>query len=191
MDLNPYVETLRRDLATAASAGGDEARAVAERLAAPLESSVRLVLLDALSEAAAEITRDLAPGAVDVRLRGREPSFVVTPPPVDASDVPAGASTGITSAIASAIEVTMGVRPPASGDEADEGGTVRLTLRLPEHLKARVDDAAAQAGLSVNAWLVRAVAVAVDPAGRGPGPGTATDPRSGIPLGRSYRGWAR
>ena len=89
MDLNPYVETLRRDLATAASAGGEDARAVAERLAAPLESSVRLVLLDALSEAAAEITRDLAPGAVDVRLRGREPSFVVTPPPVDAPDIPA------------------------------------------------------------------------------------------------------
>ena len=87
----------------------------------------------------------------------------------------------------------MGVRPPASasGDEADEGGTVRLTLRLPEHLKARVDDAATQTGLSVNAWLVRAVALAVDPAGRGPGPGAGTDPRSGIPLGRSYRGWAR
>ena len=193
MDLTPYVESLRQDFASAASAGGDDARAMAERLVAPLESSVRLVLLDALSDAAAEITRDLAPGSVDVRLRGREPTFVVTPPPVEAAESDLHTGGGISSAIASAIEVTMGVRAPAS-DEADdggsEGGTARVTLRLPEHLKAKVDDAAAQAGLSVNAWLVRAVALAVDPAagpGRGPGAGS----RHANPLGRSYRGWAR
>src|SRR6266480_2930672 len=83
MDLTPYVSNLRHELAVAADAGGDDARALAERLTAPLESAVRLVLLDALSAAAAEITRDLAPGSVDLRLRGREPSFVVTPPPTD------------------------------------------------------------------------------------------------------------
>ena len=83
MDLTPYVSNLRHELAIAADAGGDDARALAERLTAQLESAVRLVLLDALSAAAAEITRDLAPGSVDLRLRGREPSFVVTPPPAD------------------------------------------------------------------------------------------------------------
>ena len=68
MELGPYVETLRQELATAAAAGGEDARALAERLTAPLESGVRLTLLDALSAAAAEITRELAPGSVDVLL---------------------------------------------------------------------------------------------------------------------------
>ncbi|MFI5100819.1 MAG: hypothetical protein ACHQE5_09960, partial [Actinomycetes bacterium] len=64
MDLTPYVESLREELAVAAEAGGDEARALAERLTAPLESAARLALLEALSEAAGEITRELAPGSV-------------------------------------------------------------------------------------------------------------------------------
>ncbi|TMR25926.1 hypothetical protein ETD85_44320, partial [Nonomuraea zeae] len=81
MDLAPYVDRLRRELAVAAGAGGEDARALAERLAAPLESATRLALLEALSAAADEITRDLAPGSVEVRLRGRDPGFVVTPPP--------------------------------------------------------------------------------------------------------------
>src|SRR6476469_4709420 len=83
MDLTQYVEKLRRDLAVAADAGGEDARALAERLTAPLESAIRLTLLEALSAAADEITRDLAPGSVEVRLRGREPGFVVTPPPAE------------------------------------------------------------------------------------------------------------
>jgi hypothetical protein len=189
MDLTPYVDVLRRDLAAAAGAGGDEARALAERLAAPLESATRLVLLDALSEAAGEITRELAPGSVDVRLRGRDPEFVVTAPPADTPAAEAPEPGRVRSAIAGAIEVTMGVRPPASEapSDADEGGTSRITLRLPDHLKARVDDAAARSGLSVNAWLVRAVAAALDPGDPGRGP----DPVRGAQLGRRYTGWAR
>ena len=89
MDLTPYVENLRNELAVAAEAGGDDARALAERLTAPLESAVRLTLLDALSAAADEITRDLAPGSVEVRLRGGEPEFVVAPAPADEPDEPA------------------------------------------------------------------------------------------------------
>ncbi len=69
----------------AAEAGGDEARALAERLITPLDSATRLVLLEALSDAASEITQELAPGSVDLRLRGREPEFVVTQPPTDQS----------------------------------------------------------------------------------------------------------
>src|SRR3954470_16058476 len=83
MDLTPYVETLRRELAAAGEAGGDDARALAERLTAPLESSVRLMLLDALSAAAAEITRELAPGSVGLGLRRGDPGLVVPPRPAD------------------------------------------------------------------------------------------------------------
>src|SRR6185295_3057621 len=88
MDLSLYAENLRRDLAAAADAGGDEARALAERLTAPLESSIRLTLLDALSAAADEITRELAPGSVELRLRSGEPEFVVTPAPADEPEPP-------------------------------------------------------------------------------------------------------
>ena len=80
MELEPYVAALRQEFAVAAEAAGDEAMRVAERLIVPLESSMRLALLEALSAAADEITRDLAPGSVHVRLQGREPQFVVTPP---------------------------------------------------------------------------------------------------------------
>jgi hypothetical protein len=83
MDLTPYIDNLRRELAVAAEAGGEDARALAERLTAALESAARLALLEALSAAADEITTDLAPGSVEVRLRGRDPGFVVTPPPVE------------------------------------------------------------------------------------------------------------
>src|SRR5829696_8505342 len=78
MNLTPYVENLRRELAVAAEAGGEEARALAERLTAPLESGIRLTLLDALS-AADDITRELAPASVELRLRAGEPEFVASP----------------------------------------------------------------------------------------------------------------
>src|SRR3954449_11936652 len=101
MDLTRYVDDLQRELAVAADAGGDEARALAERLTAPPESAVRLMLLgalsaapsaarlmlrDVLSPAADEVTRELAPGSVELRLRSGEPEFVVTPPPEAPAD---------------------------------------------------------------------------------------------------------
>src|SRR4051812_14070263 len=84
MQLDQYVEEVRRQLAVAAAAGGEEARALAERLSGTLDATLRLTLLEALGAATAEITRELAPGAVDLRLRGREPEFVVTLPPPEA-----------------------------------------------------------------------------------------------------------
>ena len=188
MDLTPYVENLRHELAVAAEAGGEEARALAERLTAPLESAVRLALLDALSAAAEEITRDLAPGSVEVRLRGRDPDFVVTSPPTDRSFVDASES-GLEKAVAGAPEVTMGVRPAASSapPDAEEGGRSRITLRLPDHLKPRIDEAASRAGLSVNAWLVRAVSAAVELEEKGVSAGR----REGWQFGRRYTGWVR
>ncbi|MFE5740947.1 hypothetical protein [Streptomyces celluloflavus] len=158
MDLTPYVDNLRHELAVAADAGGDEARALAERLTAPLESAARLTLLNVLSAAMGEVTRDLAPGSVDVRLRGLDPEFAVTPPPASEPYEPAGERESAPSGVRASA-------PPAPA-EGDEGGTARINFRLPAHLKTRVEDAAGQEGLSVNAWLVRAVATALEPEGR-------------------------
>jgi hypothetical protein len=176
MDLTPFVDQLRRDLLTAADAGGEESRALAERLTAPLESSVRLALLSALSQAAEEITGQLAPGAVDVRLRGSDLGFAVTSPPVEPPAGPAADSPAAEAA---------GPQGPAA--DLDEGGTLRITLRLPEQLKSRVDEAAARLGVSVNTWLVRAVANAMEPQTR-----PSSDSRRGRWTGGSqYTGWAR
>jgi hypothetical protein len=173
MDLTPYVEQLRRELVASAEVGGDEARALAERLTAPLEASLRLALLSALSSAAEEITSQLAPGAVDVRLRGGDLGFVVTAPP-PASDDP---GTPDASAMPS----------PATGPDAEEGGTARITLRLPEQLKARVEDAAGRDGFSVNAWLVRAVSQGLEATDGG----QSADRRRSRKYGQQYSGWVR
>ena len=85
MDLGRYVENIHEQLAATAEAGGDEARALAERLVAPLDAALRLALQDALAAAAEEITTELAPGSVELRLRGRNPEFVVTPPPAESA----------------------------------------------------------------------------------------------------------
>src|SRR3954449_6658306 len=87
MELQPYVDAVRHELSVAAAAGGADAEALAERLTAPLESAIRLALLEALSEAAEQITRDLAPGSVEVRLRGRDPDFTVSSGVEDAAEV--------------------------------------------------------------------------------------------------------
>src|SRR5665648_1015905 len=85
MNLRPHIESIHQQLAATAEVGGDEARAAMERLMAPLDSTIRLTLLDVLTAAAEEITCDLAPGSVEVRLRGRDREFVVNPPPADPS----------------------------------------------------------------------------------------------------------
>ena len=178
MDLRPYVEEIQRQLETAADAGGDDAHALANRLLAPLDSAIRLSLLDALSAAAQEITCDLAPGSVEVRLRGREPEFVVTipPEPPGSPGVPGPAPDDWS--------------PPGSaglgGLGGDDGAVARINVRMPEHLKARVDQAAAGEGLSVNTWLVRAAAAALD----------RSDPsrrpeRQGPHGPQRFTGWAR
>ena len=170
MNLSQYVESLHRELMAAAEAGGEDARALGERPMAPLESASRLVLLEALSAAASEITAELAPGSVDVRLRGRDPEFVVTSPPApqpfDESDASPSPENVVTIADA-------------------DGGTARMTLRLPEQLKLRIEEIAAREGLSVNAWLVRALAAAVEP------PDGRRSRWRGPPTAQRYTGWVR
>jgi len=145
MELTPYLDALRRELHAAAAPGGTEVTRTAELLTGALDAAARLCLLEALGDAATEITAKLDGSTVEVRLRGRDADFVVTslaepeaPPPADV---------------------------PETGDLA------RITLRLPEPLKAQVETAAAADGISVNSWLVRAIAAAVaaPPAHRGRG----------------------
>jgi hypothetical protein len=180
VDLNPFVEDLRQQLLVAAEAGGDDALALAERLVAPLQASTRLVLLDALAAAAAEITLDLAPGSVDVRLRGRDPEFVVTSPPSD--DVTGPDATFAPEPVPTATVA----RATAPSDAELDAGTSRVTLRLPEALKVRIEDAAGRDGLSVNAWLVRTLTGALDPTDTG-GRGARRAPSAGD----RYVGWVR
>jgi hypothetical protein len=188
------VEALRQQLAVAAAAGGDEAQALAERLTAPLDAATRLVLLDALSAAAGEITRDMAPGSVDLRLRDREPTFVVTlPPPAEpASGLTAPQSSAPQSSSASATPPAPPA-PEAPAPEADDAAMVRINLRLPEHLKGRVEEAAGRAGLSVNAWLVRAATAALD-GHTGPGDQGDRAPSDNWRVargGQRFTGWVR
>jgi hypothetical protein len=164
MELGQYVSDLQRHLVDAAANGAEDTRAVAERLASGLDAATRLVLLDALSAAAGEITLALAPGSVDLRLRGREVDFVVSQSSTEA-------------------DADNATAPTASAD-LDDVSTSRTTLRLPDALKAQVDDAAAADGLSVNTWLVRAVAAALQPKQR------RTTQRT-LRTGDNFAGWAR
>ncbi|TQL46627.1 hypothetical protein FB562_2151 [Homoserinimonas aerilata] len=159
MELGRYVDELQRTLLEATEHGTEDTRTVAERLAGGLDAATRLVLLDALSAAAGEITRDLAPGSVDVRLRGREVEFVVSQSTTESDDTTAAV-------------------------DLDDVSTSRTTLRLPDALKAQVDEAASADGVSVNTWLVRAVASALNPRQR------RTAQRT-LRTGDNFAGWAR
>jgi hypothetical protein len=170
MDLTPYVSKLSAELALAAEAGGEDARALAERLIAPLDSAVRLTLLEALSSAADEITRDLAPGSVELRLRGREPSFIVTPPPTDDS-------------FSDSAQPSAAAPPPVV--DADDSAMARINVRLPEQLKARIEEAAAKEKISANVWLVRAAAAVLD------GTSAHRPANLGRIGGQHFSGWVR
>jgi hypothetical protein len=167
MNLAIYVETLREQLIAAAEMGGAESKAVVDRLSAGLEAATRLVLLETLSAAADEITAELAPGAVELRLRGSDPDFVVTLPSDSTSDLAGDGST-------SHSVISQG---------GEEGGTSRLNLRLPEGLKVRIEEAARREGLSLNAWLVRVAAAAAE----GPLGPTSRNPSGS----QRYTGWVR
>jgi hypothetical protein len=177
MDLGPYVDNIQRQLAITAEASGEEARTLAERLIAPLDAAVRLTLQDVLAAAADEITCELAPGSVELRLRAQGPEFVVAMP----RDQGAGAQDE------EGVEDAPGTWPVGPGLlEGDEGAVARVNLRLPDQLKARVEQAASREGLSVNAWLVRAAAAALEPAG----PARRRERRA--PRGsQHYVGWGR
>src|SRR5579875_2528253 len=165
MELSEHTEALRREVANVTKFAGEDVARAGQLISESLDSSIRLTLLDVLSGAAAEITSRLEDVAVELRLSSGNPTFVVeravhepaAPPPPPAPPA-----------------------PPAGpfGEAEEESGTSRVTLRLPDGLKTRAEAAAAQEGLSLNAWLVRAAGRALEnpaasttsqPSRRGPG----------------------
>lgn len=184
MHLDRFVAAAQRDLAAAVPEDSAAAEH-AERLALALDSSLRLHLLGALSEAADELSAELAPGSVSLTLSGGEPRL--TPTGLTTTGSPAAeagtlgptehgakAATGpathapdsepLTAAASlaeQALSAALAVAAPFMAEAGDSGETARINLRLPESLKSRAEEAAAAAGLSVNAWLVRTVAAAV------------------------------
>lgn len=173
MNLSRYVDDLRQQVVAAAALGSEETRDLADRLMAPVEAATRLVLLDVLGQAADEITCELAPASVEVRLRQGDPEFVVITPVADAMTGPA--------------TTAQSIAPTSTGSVAgpDDGATARVTLRLPEETKARIEQAAADAGLSVNAWLVRVTTAALGQGGPSvPGPCSTGS-------GEHVTGWVR
>ena len=134
MEMARFVESLESDLAAVAAVGDDETRAAAERVLQAIRGSAGLRLLDALGEAAMELNAQLPSGHVEVRLSGQDPALVY---------------------------VGEEEAPPAP--PVDDGLTSRITLRLPEALKASIEVAAAREGVSVNSWLVRALSKGVAP----------------------------
>ena len=141
MDLTPYLDQLRRDLSASAAAGGPDIARAADLLTGALDASARLCLMEALADAAAEITARSPAVNVEVRLRGRDADLVVSTPEPPAPPLPPG--------------------PPPPPGAAETGELSRITLRLPEPLKEQVERAATGEGVSVNSWLVRAINTAV------------------------------
>ncbi len=140
MDIARHIQAIQADLAAAAALGDEASAAAGERLAAAVESSLQLRLLDVLTDASLALNAQLESGHVELRLVGRDPDLVLV-------DDRRGA------------EETV----PAPGDDL----TARITLRLPELLKAQIEAASGTEGISTNAWIVRALSRALDPrAGR-------------------------
>lgn len=135
MQIGPFIDSLQQDLAALAAVSDQEASETFQRIAAALESSLRLRLLEAVTAAAHELTSQLQNGHVEVRLAGQDPSFVF-------------------------VEETPAPGPSVGGEEAF---TARISLRLPDALKASIEFAATRDGVSVNAWIVQALSRSIDP----------------------------
>ena len=146
MELRLFVEGLQADLEGIAAVGDDDVAEAARRLSAAVRASAGLRLLDALGEASLELTNQLPSGHVEVRVSGQDPTLVY---------------------VADEAEEA----PPAPTGEVEL--VARISLRLPEALKAAVEAAAAREGVSVNTWLVRSLTRLVSSSGgggrRGPG----------------------
>ena len=172
MDITPYVESLRHDLAAAAEAGGPEAKAAAERLALALDPAVRLALMDALSQAAAEITAELPSRLASTSgSAAASPSSWSTYPPCRAGRRPPPAPP------------TPPSRRGRRGGEDD--ALARITLRIPESVKYKAEELAAKGGHSLNSWIVNVVRAATRE--RAPSTSTSTSRASRSSTARASR----
>jgi Ribbon-helix-helix protein, copG family len=166
MQLSPYLDQLHDALLKAASLADDQTRSTAERLGDAVESAARLALINALSDAAAIVTAELVPTSVEVRMVGGDPDLVVNVPPQNESPQIAPAD------------------PSLDLPDQEDEPVARVTLRLPSSVKAKVDELAAREGLSVNAWLLRAVTNAIGDRRFGPdAPPPPVPPWLGDPFG--------
>ncbi|MEV4320200.1 toxin-antitoxin system HicB family antitoxin [Actinocrispum sp. NPDC049592] len=138
MDLTPYIESLREDLATTASAGDEQTRRSAAVLSAALEPALRLAIMNALSDLAAEVTAALDEHIVEVRLDGRDVQVVVTHTGTHAEPEPDLPPTGA-----------------GGGDSAEN--ISRMTVRMFEQIKSQAEQAAAAQGVSLNTFVSQAV----------------------------------
>jgi hypothetical protein len=147
MDLSPYLESVRSGVAHASALADEQTQHIAERLGTAIEASTRLALIEALSDAAGTISAELAPSSVELRMVGPDPEFVIsvqTPEAEPTLLLPESEPDG---------EATA----ESSTAEAEDEPVARVTLRLPQSVKARVDEMASSDGISTNAWLIRAV----------------------------------
>ena len=142
MDLTPYADRLRSDLVTVTATATDDVREAAERIAASIDATLRLTLRGVLSEADRGLTTALPTGSVEVRLRGREAVFALDSPPPVAVSEPSEAAYAA---------------PQAVGADTDDADVIRITVRLPETIKARAEELAIATGRSLNAWIVGAI----------------------------------
>ena len=148
MNLSAYVTQVRDSVTQAAALADDHTRQVAERLARAIDASTRLALIQALSDAAGTITAELAPSSVEVRMVGQDPEFVVS------------MHTGESEPTLLVPESEQGTSDSTDEEPApglDDEPVARISLRLPQSVKIRVDEMAAADGISTNAWLTRAV----------------------------------
>jgi hypothetical protein len=133
MNLTIVLEGLQEDLQGLAELGDERSAQIARRLGDALASNLRLKLFDLLAQAAVELSSKLPSGHVEVRLAGQEPELVFVDEPAD-----------------------------TGGAVVGEELSARISLRLPDSLKASVEKAAEREGVSVNTWLVRAIARATE-----------------------------
>ena len=170
MNLNPYVQTVRDGVTSAAALADDHTRQVAEHLGSSVESATRLALIAALSDAASTISAELAPASVEVRMSGADPEFAVSVPRSDTQPT-------LLPPPADAESITEPTEPAEPAElDADDEPVARISLRLPSSVKIKVDEVAAADGISVNAWLTRAAMDALAQSG-----GRSEWPRPPVP----------
>lgn len=167
MELGAVTRTVHEQLAAAAAMGDEHTQHAAQLLSISLDPALRIALQDAMSQVAGEISAQLAPGRVDLALVGGEVEVRVVPPPPATED-------SSPSAPQSDIAQPGAWQPAddAAGTQGEDSATTRVSFRPPQHLKTRLDQAAAAEGLSLNAYLVRVLGTHLDaPAPETPRPG--------------------
>ncbi len=132
MQIDGLTQALREDLTRVAALGDENTARAADLLSVAIEASLGRTIQDALAEAALELNDQLESAHVELRVAGRD------------------------------LQLVLVREDSAASESADEAFSARISLRLPESLKQRVESSAAREGTSVNTWLVQALQRAVE-----------------------------